>query len=118
MSNRTGTLLGTVFHVPEREQAYGKRALRNAQNLVDDETTDSDITVVCNGGGIDHLLASAPTADQISELIQVGVRVCACRNSMGEDVSLADLVDGVEVVPTAMGELTKRQAAGDAYIRP
>ena len=58
----------------------------------------------------------AATAEQVGELIQQGIRVCACQNSMGADVSRADVVDGVEVVPTAMGELTERQAAGDAYI--
>jgi len=118
MSDRTGTLLGTVFHVPEREPAYGERAFRNVQNLLDDETADSDVTVVCNSGGINHLLASAPTAEQVRELLEAGVTIYACRNSMGDEVSRSDLVDGVEVVPTAMGELTRRQAAGDTYIRP
>lgn len=108
---------GTVFHVPEGDPAYGRRAFRNVENLLADETIDSDITVVCNGGGVDQLFASASAAERVRELVDAGVRVCACRNSLDDpDTSL--LVEGVEIVPTAMGELTRRQAAGDAYVRP
>ncbi|QIO23385.1 DsrE family protein [Haloarcula sp. JP-L23] len=111
--------LGTIVHVPEGDSTYGKRAFRNVENLLADETLASDVTVVCNGGGVDHLLRSASTATRVRTLVERGVDVCACRNSLDSGGHDADeLVDGVRIVPTAMGELTKQQASGSAYIRP
>ncbi|WP_254278897.1 DsrE family protein [Haloarcula marina] len=110
---------GTVFHVPESGREYAERAFRNVANLLDDETLDSDITVVCNGGGAGHVLASAVTAGTVETLVAEDVDVCVCRNSLdAADIDTSMLVDGVRVVPTAMGELTRRQSKGDAYIRP
>lgn len=109
----------TVFHLPEGEEAYGKRVFRNAANLFDDETVDSTVAIVVNGGGIDHVRDDAPTADRIRELLDDGVEICVCRNTLeGTDYAVADLVDGVELVSSAMAELTRKQDGGYAYIRP
>jgi intracellular sulfur oxidation DsrE/DsrF family protein len=52
-------------------------------------------------------------------MVDAGVTVLACRNSLdGHEYDAADLLDGVSVVPTAMGEFVRRQATGAAYVRP
>lgn len=109
----------TVFHVPEDDEDYGKKALRNASNLLDDETVDVEVSVVANGDGVAHLLDEASTADDVRELLAAGVDVFACGNTVvAADYDEADLVDGVSVVSSGMGELTRRQADGHAYVRP
>jgi intracellular sulfur oxidation DsrE/DsrF family protein len=109
----------TVFHLPEGKEAYGRRVFRNAANLIADETVDATVAIVVNGGGIGYLRTDAPTADRVRELIEDGVEVCVCRNTLdGSDTDVTDFVDGVELVSSAMAELTRKQDAGYAYIRP
>jgi intracellular sulfur oxidation DsrE/DsrF family protein len=109
----------TVFHLPESGEAYGRGALRNVANLLADDTVDPEVAVVVNAGGLGHVLADAPTADRVRELLEAGVEVCVCRNTLGgSDHAAGDLVDGAVLVSSGMGELTRKQAAGYAYIRP
>lgn len=109
----------TVFHLPEGEEAYAKRVFRNAANLLADTTVDPTVTIVVNGGGIDHVRSDAPTGDRVRELLGDGVEICVCRNTLeGTDYAVADLVDGIRLVSSAMAELTRKQGDGYAYIRP
>jgi len=101
------------FFTSRRETAYGQRASRDARSHLDDHTRDSDITVVCNSGGVTQLDASVPTA-AVREVTDAEVRVCACQNSLRGDADQPELRAGVEIVLTAVGELTRRQVAGDA----
>lgn len=112
----------TVFHVPESDEGYAERAFGNAANLLADDTVEVEVeaVVVANGDGIAHLLADAPTADRIRELLEAGVDVCACANTIRkrDEIAESDLVDGVDVVSSGMAELTRRQSDGYAYVRP
>ena len=108
-----------VFHLSESDSAYGARALRNIDNLLTDETVSSTVTLVANGGGVRHLLASSETGDTVRDLIERGVEVCACSNTIaGAEYGRADLVVDVRVVSSGMAELLRRQDQGYAYIRP
>ena len=108
-----------VFHLPEGDTAYGQKVFRNVSNLLADETISVSVAVVANGGGIDHLLATAPTAETARKLRESGVELLLCSNTLeGSEHELDDFIDGVEVVSSAMGELTRRQANGAGYIRP
>jgi intracellular sulfur oxidation DsrE/DsrF family protein len=110
---------GTVFHIPEGDESYAERAFRNAANLLDDESTDGDIVIVCNGDGVRHLQKGARHDDRVAALMDAGVSVYACQNSVASlRYETADLIDGVKTAPTAMGELTRRQQSGYAYVRP
>ena len=110
----------TVFHVPEGDAGYGEGAFGNAANLLADDTIEVEVAVVANGDGVAHLRSDAPTADRVRELLEAGVDVCACGNTIRKRDGLeeSDLVDGVAVVSSGMGELTRRQADGYAYVRP
>jgi intracellular sulfur oxidation DsrE/DsrF family protein len=90
----------TVFHIPEGAESYGRKALRNVANLLADGSIDPDIAIVANAGGIAHLLSDALTADSVRDLLDDGVEVCACRNSIegSEEYTTKELVDGVVVV--------------------
>lgn len=110
----------TVFHVPEGDEAYAERAFGNAANLLADDTVDVEAALVANGDGVAHLLTDASPADRVRDLLEAGVDVCACGNTIRQRDGIAesDLLDGVSVVSSGMGELTRRQADGYAYVRP
>ncbi|WP_267640751.1 DsrE family protein [Haloarchaeobius amylolyticus] len=111
--------MSTVFHFskPPEEQRH---AVANVANLLADDTTPVDQTVlVANGKGI-YLLTETDSQypEKVRELAEQGVSFRACQNSMAAlDVAESDLLDVVETVPAGVGELTKLQAReGFAYI--
>lgn len=109
----------TVFHLPDGEETYGTRVFRNVANLLADNTIDATAAVVVNEEGIDHVLTDAPTADRARQLLDDGVEICVCQNTLeGSEHAVIDLLDGVRLVSSAMAELTRKQDDGYAYIRP
>lgn len=110
----------TVFHVSDRDVAQWTRVLGNIPNLLDDPTVDCERTaLVVNGDGVGFLTTESEYGDDIRALSERGVEISACQNTLtsleiGED----DLHAGVGTVPSAMGELTRLQHDGFAYVKP
>ncbi len=107
-----------------------RRALANAANLLGDDTVPlSGLVVVFNGDGVHAVRADSPVADDVRGLLArtpeetnspeaPTIEVCACSNSLAaRDVAEDELVYGVDVVSSGMGELTRRQADGYGYIK-
>ena len=96
------------------------RVVNNVVNLLADETVDVEIVaVVVNGGGLGLLLADSGPREQVEALLGQGVEFKQCRNTLRRNEATEDdLVDGVEVVPSGVGELTRLQDEGYAYIKP
>ena len=94
--------------------------LGNVHNLLDDDTVDvSAVALVGHADGLDLLLSAGRHADRVRELVESGVDVAACRNTMANrDRTERDLVDGVRVVASGVGELARLQHEGYAYLRP
>jgi hypothetical protein len=110
-----------VFHIDEGTIARANMVLHNIQNLTDDLGKDSvEVALVANGEGVTTLLRSPNVHKaRIRKLAGQGVQFLACGNSLrfmglGRD----DLLEFVTVVSSGVGELTKRQTGGWAYIRP
>jgi intracellular sulfur oxidation DsrE/DsrF family protein len=110
--------LKTVFHFAGEASKQG-HALSNVENLLgDDSVTMADVKVVANGRGLLLVTDSSNHADRVAALVEAGVTLCACENSMDAlDVSEADLLSGVTTVPAGVGELSRTQAEGYGYIR-
>lgn len=109
-----------VFHHSNDESGLHDRVVGNVANLLDDETVElDDVAVVANSGGLELLLEDSPQSDRVNALQRRGVRFKQCRNTIeGADVAPTDLIDGVELVSSGVGELTRLQADGYAYITP
>lgn len=108
----------TVFHLSSGDPDEQSHALANVANLLADGTVDVDVAMVVNGDGAFALLEHEPTATQVRDLIEDGVDVCVCSNSLeARDLAEPELVDGVDVVSSGVGELTRRQASGAAYVK-
>ncbi len=116
----THDTMSTVFHFSESGETEQKHALSNVANLLSTDMVETEETVlVANGAGI-YLLAAERSyfPDRVRSLLSEGATFRACSNSMEAlNVAESDLIDGVEVVPAGVGELTRLQAAeGYAYI--
>ena len=112
--------MDVVFHVSAGDREAVEAAFGNAENLLADESVELGVVaLVANGDAVAHLRAGSDLASDVTVLVDRGVSVRACGNALERrGLSAAELVGGVEVVPSAMGELARLQAEGYAYIRP
>ncbi|MFC7070795.1 DsrE family protein [Halobaculum lipolyticum] len=120
----------TVLHCSAGAPDAQRHALANAANLLADETVAlSAVAVVFNGDGVEAVRADSSVADDVRGLLArtpeetnaadaPSIEVCACGNSLaGRDIPADELVYGVDVVSSGVGELTRRQADGYAYVK-
>ena len=108
----------TVFHVTDGSVETHRRALLSVSNLLADPTAeDAEVAVVANAAGV-RMLTENPNADRVRALQSRGVRFVACRNSV-EHVGFApgELLDGVEVAASGIGELARLQEEGYGYVK-
>lgn len=109
-----------VFHVDEPEK--WKTALANLSHTVQAvDMAVSHIEVVAAGGAVRQYLSDAPEREvaEMRRLADAGVRFTACRHALSSfGIHPEQLLAFVQVVPSGILELARRQAEGYAYIRP
>lgn len=112
--------MNVVFHHSNDDPDLHDRVTNNVANLLDDATVETDeVTLVANSGGLQLLVADSPQREAVETLQERGVVFKQCRNTFaGTEVGEADLIDGVEVVPSGVGELARLQEAGYTYLKP
>lgn len=110
----------TVFHLIEDDAEKRETALTIAENLTQDDSVEMDeVAVVAQSHGIEPLTVGGEGSDHVRSLLDAGVSFKACGNTLDlMDLDEADLVQGVEPVPSGAGELTRLQGEGYAYVRP
>lgn len=109
-----------VFHLLSGDEDEQRLALTIAQNLLEDDSVEiDDVAVVAQAGGVGALLADGGSVDAVESLLEADVAVRACGNTLqNEGREESDLVDGVETVPSGVGEVVRLQDDGYAYVRP
>lgn len=110
----------SVIHLVSADESERETALTIAENLLADESGSiDDVAVVAQSDGVRSITADADTADQVRSLIDDGVTVSACSNTLDAvDMDASDLVEGVETVPEGAVEVTRLETEGYAYLRP
>lgn len=117
MSSRSS--LGVVVHLDESDEVKHEALVRNVGNLVDDVGDDVTVEVVVHGPGIGFCLSDSPDAGAVQSLLQRGVVVAACENTLHmKEIDRASLAPGVVTVASGVGELVRKQHEGWAYVRP
>lgn len=106
----------TVFHHSDPDQH--EHVLANVDNLLDDDSLETkSVAVVANAGGVHLLRADGDYAERVRDLLD-DVEFVACRNSLEtRDIDASELVEGVETAQSGVGELTRLQGRGYAYIK-
>ncbi|MEF8819919.1 MAG: DsrE family protein [Haloferacaceae archaeon] len=111
----------TAVHLSSPTVVGRERALRSVPNLVADGAPADEVRVVAHAGGVRALRADAAGETErrrVAALREAGVGLAACRNTLdGSDAGPADLLAGVEVVPSGVGALARRQAEGWGYLK-
>lgn len=109
-----------VFHISENNPQQWQLALNNAfafqKNIGKD---NADIEIVAIGPGLNMLKLDSKVADRITGALERNIDIVACGETMtSTQVTAADLIGGVRVVPGGLIEIVDRQRAGWVYIRP
>ncbi|BAS07622.1 hypothetical protein AHiyo4_10440 [Arthrobacter sp. Hiyo4] len=93
-------------------------ALRSATNASAALPSETVVELVVQGPGVAMLATGSEVAEAIADVLDRGVRILACENSMrSAGVELHQLLPGVGHVPAAVAHLARRQWEGWAYIR-
>lgn len=108
----------TVFHLTSGDVGDWKHALGNVNNLLDDETVETEeVALLVNGDAIHLFAEGSPLAEDVRALGD-DVRCLGCRNSLtGRDIPESKLLANVDSVPSGVGELTRLQSDGYAYLK-
>lgn len=105
----------TVFHVSDPD-ALSTVAAKAENLLADDTLALESVSVVFDRGAVIDALVADP--DAAAELVGAGATPTVCSNALGgADADREALPEGVRVASSAVGELTRLQDAGYAYIR-
>lgn len=115
----TGPLPGLLLHGAGSDaETWLPNLMRSAANAAADLGAGRDIHVVVQGPGVALLAKGRGPGEQLGTLLEAGVRVFACGNSLrSAGLSAADLAPGIDTVPAAVGHLARQQWAGWAYVR-
>jgi intracellular sulfur oxidation DsrE/DsrF family protein len=110
---------GVLFHVNDADAAKQRAALRNIENLLV-EMPNMRVELVIQGDAV-NMAASSQSRwpGEIQALQDKGVSTVVCLNSMkANNLTEGDLLPSMTIVPSAVGELVRRQQEGMAYVKP
>lgn len=103
----------TLLHLTSGSDELQDRVLLSLNNLQAD-IGDVVIEVVAQAGGVCLFVRRPPALDLLAKS---GVRFVACAHSLaGRQIDASQLPVYVDVVPSAVGELVRRQAEGWSYL--
>ena len=109
-----------VIQVSDNDPKKWQLAMGNAKNIQKDLGKENvDLEIVTYGPGVMMLKANSKADKGVSEMINAGVKVVACENTMEkEKLKKADMLPIVGYVPSGVVEILRKQEAGYAYLRP
>ena len=95
-------------------------ALSNARNVRHDLGPDKvELEIVVYGPAIRMLEFESDWRDRVTQVIDEGIRVIACENTMKSmKLTRNDMLGGVEFVKTGLAHVMQRELEGWAYARP
>jgi len=110
-----------IYQIDENNPDIFKKAIRNIINALNDPRLAGKVKIelIAYAGGTAINLKANNYGDQLKELIEKGVIVAQCHNSLVEQkISPDQIYDFVAIVPSGNGELILRQAEGWAIVKP
>jgi uncharacterized protein len=95
-------------------------ALANARNVRRDLGPGKvELEIVVYGPAIHMLEAESEWRDRVTQVLDEGIRVIACENTMTTlGLKRDDMLGGVDFVKTGLAHVMQRQLEGWAYARP
>ncbi|BAB65103.1 DsrE family protein [Sulfurisphaera tokodaii] len=92
------------------------QALRSVINLYND-IKDAEIEVVLHQSAIKALLKDSDTRSIIEDLIKKNILIVGCENSIrSQNLSHDQLIPGIKIVTSGVGEIVRKQSEGWIYL--
>ena len=110
-----------VYQIDVKDPAVIAKTLRNIKNALNDPRLKGKLKIelVAFSDGVATYLKSSPYEESLKDLINQGVLVVQCANTLKEkNMKRSEIFDFVGIVPSGNGELIIRQAEGWAIIKP
>lgn len=110
-----------IYQLDSKEPAVIEKAIRNIKNVLEDPRLKGKLhlELIAFSGGTDAYLKGSPYEDDLKKLVEQGVIVAQCENTLKErKIPRSRLYDFIALVPTGNGELIIRQAQGWAIVKP
>ncbi len=110
-----------IYQLDTDDAKTVEKAFRNINNSLIDTRLSGKLKVelVAFSSGTKVLLKGSTYEAQLKDLLQKGIIIVQCNNSLQEQgLSRSQLLSFVGVVPSGTGELTIRSAQGWAIIKP
>lgn len=109
-----------VFHIDDKKKI--QKAIGNTKGVAtdfSDANVQHQIKWVINGTGVLRFTKeNNEYREQIEHLLDRNLQVAVCKNSLLHfEIKPSEIIDGIEIVPTAVGELIRKQVEGWAYIK-
>lgn len=111
----------TIFQLDDEDKLIN--VVNNVNNLLKDMESEKEriqIEILANGSGVKAFKKeNEEDLKAIKDLLAKDVRIALCSNSLNKfNLYPKDLIDGIIAVKSGVGELTRRQNEGWAYIKP
>lgn len=110
-----------IYQLDSNDPKLIGKAFRNINNALTDPRLAGKIQVelIAFAGGTDAYLKGSPYEADLKGLIEKGVIVAQCNNTLKErKIDRDQLYDFIGIVPSGNGELIIRQAEGWTIIKP
>lgn len=106
-----------VVHLNDADPEKIRAVVQNITNLFAALGSEIQVELVAHGPGI--TVAAGPATDQLAGLLETGLSLCMCQNTMtARGLSRADINPGAVVVPSGVAHLVTRQTEGWSYLHP
>lgn len=110
-----------IYQLDSNDPKIIEKAIRNMNNAMNDPrlTGKIQLELITFAGGTEAVLKSGKYEEDLKALVEKGVIVAQCNNSLREKkIDREQIFDFVAVVPSGNGELIIRQAEGWGVIKP
>ncbi len=110
-----------IYQLDSNNPDVIKKAFRNIKNVLNDPRLKGklEVELITFSGGTEVMLKDSAYADALKELIDKGVIVAQCTNSLQErNLKKEQLYDFIGYVPSGNGELVIRASEGWVIVKP
>ena len=114
-------LYHAIYQMDNSDPKIIEKTIRNINNALSDPRLEGKIKIelIAFSGGTDAYLKGSKYENGLKALVEKGVIVAQCNNSLKErNISRDSLYDFIGIVPSGNGELIIRQAEGWSVIKP
>ncbi|MDQ6901456.1 MAG: DsrE family protein [Bacteroidota bacterium] len=110
-----------IFQLDTNDPKIIRKTIRNINNALNDERLKGklQIELIAFSGGTDAYLKGSEYENDLKDLVEKGVIVAQCNNTLKErKITRDQLFNFIAVVPSGTGELIIRQSQGWSVVKP